>query len=67
MMSYDHDDTDMSRSPAQSRVTTKSKRDALDEFMWEYHDRRHTGAYVECDGCTQVHMFMQDNPDWNRA
>jgi hypothetical protein len=44
---------------------TKTKRAALDEFMWSYHDQRHTGDYTRCDGCTQVWMFFTDNPKFN--
>lgn len=44
---------------------TPSKRDALDEYLWTYHDQRHTGSYPECSGCTELHMFFTDNPQFN--
>lgn len=43
---------------------TPTKRQALDDYMSDYHDERHTGTYVECNGCTEVHIFFQENPSF---
>jgi hypothetical protein len=44
-----------------------SKWEALDEFLWTYHDKRHTGAYAMCQECSSIWAFMRDNPKWNQA
>lgn len=44
---------------------TRSKRDALDEAMWSFHDRHHTGPYVECSDCTQIWAFFNEHPRFN--
>lgn len=36
--------------------------DVLHRTIEDYHDKRHTGAYAECWGCTEVHLFFQDHP-----
>lgn len=39
-----------------------SQHDVMHRTIEDYHDARHMGAYAECWGCTEIHLFMQDHP-----